>query len=144
MRGGRRYLESLQSEVRQHEGDLVVLLQAVAVATPPPVVDVAPSVPPDDDGRRVWLRAMGELLEWPRLHIGLGAEVAAGQGAWMAFTAYTRNGEWVDRAVEVLGEIGGLLRDEIGVAAEAWWRRQEGRMRSSVASTPERRSNETD
>jgi hypothetical protein len=120
VQGSREYLEGLQDEIRRHEGDLVALLQAEVAAPLPPVTL---SIAPGDDGRRVWLRAMGELLGWPRLPIGLGAAITAGQDAWISFTACARNDECVDQAVAVLGEVGSLPHEEIEEAAEAWWRR---------------------
>jgi hypothetical protein len=54
------------------------------------------------DGRRVWVRAMGELLDWPRLSIGEAQAVTEGRPAWTLFTTHPDNSELVDRAVTVL------------------------------------------
>jgi hypothetical protein len=67
-----------------------------------PMADDHPPVAAGDDGRRVWIRAMGVLLGWPRLPLGRNEAILGGEPAWMAFTSIRASTELVDRAVTVL------------------------------------------
>ncbi len=58
--------------------------------------------PEEAEGRRVWIRTMGELLGWPRLSLRPGEAIAAGETGWRTFTAAPANDELVDRAVAML------------------------------------------
>jgi hypothetical protein len=104
--------DDLVDAVRAVKPDLLALLE---LSVSHPVID-------GDDGRRVWIWAMGELLCWPRLPLGGAESVASGQSAWGRFIAHPQNGAMVDRAVGALNAVGHLPVDEVEQAAVAWWR----------------------
>lgn len=67
------------------------------------------TAPRRDDGRRVWLLAMGETLAWRLLDIGCGESVAAGEAAWRTFCDRA-SGEQIARALDAVEAFDGAAR----------------------------------
>lgn len=113
-------VEVLVGKREGHQGKRIVVIRRVVSPTPPPEsaspsvgaigdapqelapVTLGSSEPPStDDARRVWVRDMGQALDWPRLPFGPGLAIAEGQESWKTFAAGASQGH-MDAAVQAL------------------------------------------
>lgn len=90
-----------------------------------------------DDGRRVWFRAMGESLDYPRLEFERGRAIASGRGAWKPF-ARLASPEDMSLAVAAVEALDAAMRRCPTCGNGVWWRSADGRWSCRRCGAPPR------